>query len=215
MNCQTAQSIMQEYLERRLVILDRNEFVRHVSDCAACGIELAAYREVFTILGDAEREEVPRGFQNAIISQLKAEGVVHQPRVPAFRRWLTAFLDLPGLAKYPLAASVVVAALYFPLIVILGHAKGFTVKATVFMTNTLLFVREALGDIAFLERVCDSLSSYAKAGKAVFSACLSLVSSAGENLWFVSIGIVVALMLVLAISRFIKKRSSQHAPFSL
>jgi hypothetical protein len=214
MNCRIAQSIIQDYLERRLVILDRNEFVRHVSECTPCQTELAVYREVFTFLGGIKPAEPPRGFQNAVISQLKAEGLVYRPKVPAVRRWIGAFLDLPGLAKYPLAAGVVVAALYFPLILILRQAEGFAAEATVFLTNVFLFVRDALGDVSFLERAFDALGRYATAGRGLFGACLALVSSAGENLWVLGIGVVAVLMAILTISHFIKKRSSHHAPFS-
>lgn len=215
MNCKTAQSIMQEYLDRSLVILDRNEFVRHVSDCRSCEEELATYREVYSFLGDMAPMEAPRGFQNTVVSRLKADGLVYTPKVSAVRRGFNAFLGLPGAAKYPLAAGAVVAALYFPLLLILGQAKSLTVSATVFFTNALLFARDTLGDVAFLARLSDAASSYAKAGKTLLGVYHTVMSSAGENAWLVGIGILAALTAIVALSRLKKKRSSDHAPFSI
>lgn len=215
MNCSTAQSIIQDYLDRRLVVLDRNEFVRHVSDCKSCGKELAFYRDVYGFLGEMEREQVPRGFQNKVISQLKAERIIHRPDVPALRRFTGAFLALPAMAKYPLAATAVIAALYFPLLLILGNAKGIAVKATVFMTDVFLILQNALGGVSFLANISDTLGRYAKLGKTVVGACLSLVASAGDNVLVLSIAVVAALMAVLAVSILRKKRSSHNAPFSI
>jgi len=87
-NCEAARGIIQDYLERRLAILDRNEFVRHVNECRACEEELAGYRDVFSYLGGMKPLSPPPGFQNAVISQLKSEGYVHEPKLSAVGRGL-------------------------------------------------------------------------------------------------------------------------------
>ena len=214
MNCQTAQNLIEDYLDRRLVVLDRNEFVRHVSDCPSCEAELAAYRDVYEFLGDMEPEEVPRGFQNKVVSQLKAERLIYQPKVPALRRCVNAFLDLPGLAKYPLAAGAVIAALYFPLLLTLGRAEGFVARATVYLTEKFLSLQDLLGGVSFLANSYHAFERYAKLGKTVLATCFSAVFSAGDDVWIVSIGIFVAVLAVLGITLLKKKRSSHNAPFS-
>jgi len=207
--------LIEDYLDRRLVVLDRNEFVRHVSDCPSCGTELASYRDVYGFLGEMKDVDVPRGFQNKVISQLKAEQVIYQPEVPAFRRCLQTFLNLPGLAKYPLAAGAVIAALYFPVLLMLGYAKGIAAKSTVFVTEVFISLQDVVGGVSFLANISDALGRYVKLGKAVLSAFISLLSSAGDNVWVLSIGIVAALFAILAVSLLKKKRSSHNAPFSL
>lgn len=215
MNCQTVQNLIEDYLDRRLVVLDRHEFVRHVTDCPACEAELAAYRDVYEFLGDAEAEVVPRGLQNKVISQLKAEKLIYQPKVPALRRCVNAFLDLPGLAKYPLAAGAVIAAVYFPLLLMLGRAEGLAAKATVFVTERFLSLQDLLGGVSVLANIYHALERYTKLGKTVVGACVALVSSTGDNLWVLSIGIFAALFAILGVSLLKKKRSSHDAPFSV
>jgi biopolymer transport protein ExbB/TolQ len=57
MNCENAQNLVQPYLEGRLATLERNEFVRHVTGCAACEAEVIAYREMFETLREMPRLE--------------------------------------------------------------------------------------------------------------------------------------------------------------
>jgi hypothetical protein len=214
-NCETTRSIIQDYLERRLVQLDRNEFLRHIDECAACERELVNFRDVFTFLGGMDSVAPPHGFQNTVISQLKSEGFVYQPKVKPIRRWAAGFLGLPGVAKYPLAAVVVIAALYLPLRLAFGLAGGVAGKATVIATNLLVSIRDTLGEASFLAQLWGVLDGYARAFKTVFSACLSLLSSSGDGLWLLGGGAVIALSAILVITRFVKKRSSQNAPLCL
>jgi hypothetical protein len=213
-NCETVKKLSQDYLERRLAQLDRNEFLRHINECASCERELVNYRDVFTFLGGMKAQAPPRGFQNAIISQLKSEGIVHEPKVAPIRRWAHRFVALPGVAKYPLAAVVVVAALYFPLKLAYSLAGGAAGKATVLVTNWILSARDTLGDVSFLTGLWDALGGYARALETVLSAVTTLLSSSG-GLLIMGAGAVVALTAILLITRFVRKRSSHNAPLSL
>jgi hypothetical protein len=207
--------MIQDYLERRLVQLDRHEFLRHIDECAACERELVNYRDVFTFLGGMEPFESPRGFQNAIISQLKSEGQIHEPRVSPARRWADKVLALPGVAKYPLAAVLVIAALYLPLKLVIGSAGEAVGKATVLVTDFLVTMSGRLGEVSVLSRTWDALCGYGRALQTILSAFVSLVSSSGEGLMMLGGGAVVALTAILLISRFLRKRSSDNAPLCL
>lgn len=214
MNCETVRKISQDYLERRLPQLDRHEFLRHVNECSSCERELVNYRDVFTFLGAMEPMESPRGFQNAIISQLKSEGFIHQPRISPVRRWANVFLSLPGALKYPLAATVVIAALYLPLKMAFSMAGGAAGKAIVIAANWLVSTGDTLGEVSFFTRLWDVLNGYARALGTVANALTTLLSSSG-GLWILAVGAVVALSAILLITRVVRKRSSSNAPLCL
>ena len=211
MNCETTRTLIQDYLDRRLVQLDRHEFLRHVDECAACERELVSYRDVYTFLGSMEAVEAPRGFQNAIISQLKSEGRIYEKKVSLARRWVGGFLALPGIAKYPLAATLVIAALYLPLKLILGLAGGATVRATVLMTDALVALRDTIGEATVLTRVWDSVTGYARVLQMILGACMSVLPSPAETPAVFAVVTVFALSSILLIVRFIRKRSSHNA----
>jgi hypothetical protein len=213
-NCQTVKKLNQDYLERRLAQLDRNEFLRHINECTSCERELVNYRDVFTFLGSMKPVETPRGFQNAVISQLKSEGVVHQPKITPVKRWANAFVGLPGAAKYPLAAAIVVAALYLPLKLAFSLAGGAAGKAIVLVTAWLVSVGDAMGEVSYLTRLWDVLSGYGRALETVLSAMSTLLSSSG-GMWVLGVGAAVALSAILLITQVVRKRSSDNAPLCL
>jgi hypothetical protein len=212
--CDTVRKLSQDYLERRLPQLDRNEFLRHINECSSCERELVNYRDVFTFLGAMEPVETPRGFQNTIISQLKSEGIIHQPEVSRVRRWANVFLALPGALKYPLAATFVIAALYLPLKVAFSLAGGTAGKAIVIAANWLVSAGDTLGEVSFLTRLWDVLNGYARALGTVVNALATLLSSSG-GLWVLGVGAIVTLSAILLISRVVRKRSSSNAPLCL
>ena len=96
----------------------------------------------------------------------------------------------------------------------LGKAKGIAANATVFLTDIFLGLQDLLGGVSFLTSIYDALGRYVKLGKTVLGAFFSLLSSAGDNLWVLSIAIIAALFAILAVSFLKKKRSSHNAPFS-
>jgi predicted anti-sigma-YlaC factor YlaD len=210
-NCETTRYLIQDYLDRRLVQLDRHEFLRHVDECAACERELVSYRDVYTFLGSMEQIDTPRGFQNTIVSQLKSEGKIYEKKVSPARRWAGRFLALPGVAKYPLAATLVIAALYLPLKLAMALAGGATVKATVFLTDAFIAVRDTLGEATVFTRIWDVLTGYARVLQTILGACLSVLPSASESPALFGVVVAVALSTILLIVRFVRKRSSNNA----
>jgi len=216
MNCQTVRNSVQEYLEGRLPRLERNEFVSHVSECNACEEEVLAYREVFGGLKTMEREEAPTRISLAVMAHLKAEGRIYETPVPVVARVVGRFLALPGIARYPLAAALLIAVLYVPLAALLGLMRGSVTSATSVLTSAYVTATDALSGVSQLATFFDALGSYARALKAVHGAVFTLASAAGNNLLAIGIGLALVATAVFA-ARMIarRKRSSDHAIFGL
>jgi hypothetical protein len=211
MNCEFVKRHVQDYLEGRLVALDRNAFVRHVDECAACESVVVEYREVFTGLRQMDRMYAPPGLQGVVVSRLKVDGVIYERPVPALVRVVERFMSLPGIARYPLAALIVVGSMYFPLAALLGLASGFAVSFTGFVTNIYTLASSAIGGLAFVERMVDSAGRYAKAITALLRA---LSSAAAENAWLLGVAAATMLTIILIVSMITRrKRSAQHATY--
>jgi hypothetical protein len=191
------QQNVQDYLEARLPVLDRNEFVRHVSECAACEATVLGWREVFSGLRRLERVAAPERIGRAVMGHLRAEGLVHEARVPALKRLTARFLALPAVAKYPLAAVLVIATLYVPLAAVLGLAGESYGSYTGALTGAYTAVEGALRGVSFLSRVLDELASDLRAVGAVAQAMVSVLASAG-GAWLVGAGVLAALSAGLA-----------------
>lgn len=207
MNCRFVRDHIQDYLEGRLVALDRNEFLRHVDECPACEEEVMAYRELFAGLRSIERHHAPPGLQGVVISQLKHDGVVYERKVPLVVRALEGFMGIPALARYPLAAVLVVAFLYFPLAAVLGLTRGFAVSFTDFVTDIYVVASRAVGGIELFERLLDSLGVYAKA---LASLGRTLGVAAGENAWLIGVAAATMLTIVLIVSMVTRRKRSAH-----
>jgi hypothetical protein len=210
MNCEFVNKHIQDYLEGRLVALDRNEFIRHVDECPSCEEEVVAYREMFSGLRELERFHAPPGLQGVVVSRLKEQGVIYPRRVPVVIKVLERFMAMPGAARYPLAAAVVVACLYFPLAALIGLARGFAVSFTDFVTNLYTVASNAVGGIVLFERVLDSFGRYGKAIGALFRA---LGTAAGENAWLLGIGAATLLTIILIVSMVTRRKRSTHASY--
>lgn len=216
MNCQKIKDTVQEYLEGRLPRLERNEFVHHVSECTACEEEVLRYREVFGGLRELGRLEAPTRVSRAVIAHLKAEGRIYEASVPVLTRASRRFLALPGLARYPIAAVLLVAIVYVPLAALLGVARGSVTSVTGALTGAYTTAHAALSGVSFFATFFDALGSYARAFKAVHGAVVALASNAGENFWLLGIGLVIVSTAVLAVTMVARrKRSSHHAIFGL
>jgi hypothetical protein len=214
-NCETARGIIQDYLERRLAILDRNEFVRHVNECRACEHELAGYRDVFSYLGGMKPIDPPMGFQNAVISQLKSEGYVHERRRSAVVRGIAAFRGLPRPVKYPAAVAAAIALLYIPLTLVMSNATGAVARATVAFADLFVRARNSFTGTALAKGLGDSVSAYVEVLKTVWGALHAMASSTGGTVGLIAVAAVIAVSAVLLISFVFRKRSSQDAPFCL
>lgn len=210
MNCDFVRTHIQDYLDGRLVALDRNAFVRHVDECPACEAEVMAYREVFSFLRDEmRREPAPPRVRYGVLSRLRAEGRFYEPHVPALLRVLERFLALPAAAKYPLAAVALVASLYFPLAALLGLARGFAISYTDFMTRTYSVVSDAVGGVSLIGRLIDNLTEYARVLKAVVEA-FAVTAQSAEGLWLLGALVAGALGIALAVSVVARRKRSAH-----
>jgi len=210
-NCEFVKKHVQDYLEGRLVALDRNAFIRHVDECPACEEEVFAYREVFSCLREMRRLDPPSSLEGAVVARLKNEGVIYETKVPVVVRLLEGFLGLPALARYPVAAAVVIAALYFPLAALVGLMRGAAVSFTDFVTHAYDISRRAVVSLEFFEHLFDSARDYAKAFAALAKA---LATAAAENPWLLGAGVATILTIVLIVSVVTRrKRSEQHATY--
>jgi hypothetical protein len=207
MNCETAKNLVQAYLEGRMPVLERNEFVRHVTECSACETEVIAYREVFRALRDVPRFDAPGRLEVAVLAHLRAEGLVHEPKFSVARRAADGFMAMPAKARYPLAALAVVALLYIPVAFALGNTGRTVAGLAESFARGVLWVQGALAGVPGLA----VLDPYVRAARTVVHAAGGLVSP----LALVAI-VVAAGAVVYSMSRVLRrKRPSGHAIFSL
>lgn len=198
---------MQPYLEGRLATLERNEFVHHVTECAACERDVIEYREVFRALRAVPRFEAPPRISVAVMAHLHAEGLVHEPRFPWARRQADRFMDLPARVRYPVAAMAAVTMLYLPVALVLGGARASLAGVAEGFARGVLWAQGAVSGTATLSM----FEPYARAARTVAHATSTLVTPATlavAALLFVAV--VVSMSIVLR-----RKRSSSHAMFSL
>jgi hypothetical protein len=166
---------------------------------------------MFAGLRELEHFDAPPGLSGVVVSQLKDTGVIYERPVPLLVRAAQRFFALPGLARYPLAAAIVVACLYFPVAALLGLTRGFAASFTGFVTDLYAVASNAVGGLALMERLVDSFGRYAKAFGALARA---LNYAAGENAWLVGIVAATLLTIILIVSMVTRrKRSAQHATY--
>jgi hypothetical protein len=206
MNCETAKNLIQPYLEGRLATLERNEFVYHVTECAACERDVIAYREVFQSLRDLPRLEAPARIAVGVLAQLRAEGLVYEPRFSVVRRVTDGFLALPAKVRYPMAAFAVIALMYLPVAVLLGTAGASIAGAAESLARAVVWVRGMVAEFPGVS----ALDTYVRAGRTIVHAAGEVVSPVT---WLVVVAVVaVAVYSMLRILR--GKRHSGHALFS-
>ena len=208
MNCETAKNLMQPYLEGRLPTLERNEFVYHVTECGACETEVLAYRQVFRALRSMERFEAPSRIQVGVLAHLQAEGLIHEPRFPLFRRVLDAFLDLPARVRYPVAALAAVAVMYLPVGFILAGTRGSIAGIAETLARGVLWLQGVFGGVSTRTNV----EPYTRAARTVTHAAAEVISPVAAMLLVVALVAVVALAAARILRR---KKPSGHALFTL
>jgi hypothetical protein len=207
MNCQTAQSLMQSFLEGRLATLERNEFVYHVTECAACESEVIEYRDVFRCLREMPRFDAPTRLGVAVMAHLHAEGLIHEPRFPWARRVVDQYFAIPARARYPLTAALLIAVLYVPVAVILSGTRGSLAGAAEGFARAILWIQ---GTVASLEAVA-ALEPYVRAVRTVCNAVAAYVSPG----MLVAAALIAAVIVLTATRHGRRKRPSGHAMFSL
>lgn len=203
MNCENTQNLVQPYLEGRLATLERNEFVHHVTECAACEAEVLAYRAVFDALREMPRLEAPSRLSISVMAHLRAEGLAHEPRFTVLRRLSDRFFALPSWIRYPSAAFAVIAFLYAPVALLLGNADHSIVELAGSLARAVVWVR---GQVAEFPGVT-AFDTYARAVRTVVHATGAMVSPLT-----LIIGLAVVGAAVFSVSRIVRrKRQSGHA----
>lgn len=206
MNCETTKNLIQLYLEGRLAVLERNEFVYHVTECASCEQEVIEYREVFRVLRKLPRMQPPERLSIAVMAHLRAEGLVHEPRFRALRRATDAFLELPARVRYPVAALVAVLVLYVPVALILAGTRGSVAGTTEAIARAAVRLQGALAGVAALA----TFEPYVRTAKTVAHAASALFSPGA----FVVAAVLVAVVVYSMSLVVRRKRHSGHATFS-
>jgi anti-sigma factor RsiW len=206
MNCETAKNLIQAYLEGRLPRLERNEFVYHVTECGVCETEVLGYRQVFRALRSLERFEAPSRIQVGVLAHLRAEGKIHEPSFPLFRRALDALLVLPARVRYPVAGLVAVAVMYLPVGFILAGSRGSLAAGAEALGRGVLWIQDTLGGIAVKEDV----EPYARTARTVSHAAAEVVSPMAALLFILA---VLALVAYVSARFLRRRRSSGHAMF--
>jgi anti-sigma factor RsiW len=206
MNCETAKNLIQPYLEGRLAVLERNEFVRHVTECAACEREVIAYREVFRALREIPRADAPPRLSVAVMARLHADGLVHEPRFSPVRRVIDGFMDLPAKVRYPIAALAVIAVLYAPVGLLLGRAGRSLAGLAESFARSVVWARGLVAEFPGV----NAFDTYIRAARTILHAAGALVSPGYVVLMVAVIGAVLYSM-----ARILRrKRHSGHAVFS-
>jgi anti-sigma factor RsiW len=207
MSCDTTKNLVQPYLEGRLATLERNEFVHHVTECASCEAEVLAYRLMFDALREMPRLEAPSRLSVAVLAELRAEGLAHEPRFSVVRRVSDRFFALPSWFRYPSAAFLVIALLYIPVGLLLGNADHSIVEMAGTLARSVVWVRSKVAAFPGVT----AFDTYARAARTVVHATSAVVSPVT---WLIGMAVVAAALF--SVSRILRrKRQSGHALFSL
>lgn len=205
MNCEIAQTLVQPYLEGRLATLERNEFVHHVTECAACEADVIAYRRMFEGLREMPRLDAPSRLAVTVLAELRAEGLVHGPRFSMLTRVSDRFFALPSWVRYPSAALVAIALLYLPVGLVLGRADHSIVELAGSLARAVVWMR---GEVAGFPGVT-LLDTCARAARTVVHAASAMISP--FTLFIIMVVVAGAVFSVAKILR--GKRQSGHALF--
>lgn len=198
---------MQPYLEGRLPALERNEFVYHVTECGACENEVIAYRDVFRSLRSLQRLEAPSRLGIGVMAHLHAEGLIHEPRFPLFRRLLDRFLATPARLRYPLSALAVIVMLYVPVAFVLSGGHDWIAGSAETFARGVLWLQRTFASLVSIA----ALEPYIRTVRTLYHAASEIVSPA-----MLLAAALVAAMIVILTTRFTRrKRHSGHAMFML
>jgi hypothetical protein len=207
MNCENARNLMQPYLEGRLATLERNDFVYHVTECAACESEVIEYRDVFRCLREMPRFEAPTRLSVSVMAHLRAEGLIHEPRFPWARVALDRYFAVPARVRYPVTAALMIAILYAPVALILSGTRGSIAGTAEGFARAVLWIQ---GTIASLGTIA-ALEPYVRVVRTVFAAVTAYVSPG----MLLAAALVAAIIVLSATRHGRRKRPSGHAMLSL
>ncbi len=205
MQCETAKTLMQPYLEGRLPTLERNEFVYHVTECGACEREVIVYRDVFRSLREMRRFDPPERLSVGVMAHLHAEGLIHEPRFPLAHRLLDAFLAVPASLRYPATALAAIVLLYGPVALILSSGHDWIAGATETLARGVLWMQHTVSSLIAVEAV----EPYVRTARTLFHAVALVVSP----VMLIAAAVVAGMIVYLTTRVGRRKRPSGHAMF--
>jgi anti-sigma factor RsiW len=212
MDCKVAYSLIQDYLDGVLGGHDALEVERHIAACGRCSAELEEFRTVRALLDEMEKEEVPRGFGDVIISRLRAAGKIFDTEPSRRSVWHRVMGGLPPRVRVSIAASAVFLVCLVGVIAGAGVIKGAVGKGTVMVTNTYLDIEDTLGSVGVVARLFEPLERQVRMLKTFLSAVVSLLTAAGETYMLPILGLMTILMLAVAwYVGSLQRRSSHNA----
>lgn len=216
MNCKKTKHIIQQYFDHQLTQLERSHVEEHVKGCAACRTEMEAYRGMFSLLGELDRESVPAHFEDAVISRVMAVRQARLARVKASRmRWVgIGSQPLTRLISYPLVAAVMLVAICFPFIMLRGGIKEASGSFVVLMSDAIVTVSTALQEFGVFYRLIEVFKKDIRILETIFSALGSLAWSTGETVVIPGAVLLGSIIIFALFYRSAHKRRPHNASYS-
>jgi hypothetical protein len=211
-NCATVKKLVYDYCDGRLFGLERKMFEEHVSSCPDCARELDEQKAFFTLLDRLEPEQPPVWFEETVVRKLKLEGIIYEPKVPLYKKTAAAVNRAPDMVKYPVAALVTLLVVYLPLRLLMVFLKGVLAKATVFISERLVALEQALENVSFFSRFFEVVAKDIRALKTVSQTFLSLLSSAYGGIVLPSFAIFILVTILVIRHLRNPRRRSHNAP---
>lgn len=216
MNCKRTIHMIQQYFDGQLTQLERAHLDAHVRECAACRREMEAYRSVFSLLGELDREAVPAHFEDAVISRVTAVRQARLARTKASSLWWVGVGSQPvtRLIRYPLVAVVMLAAICFPFIMLRGGIKEAAGSFVVLASDAIVTVSAALNEFGVFYRLIEVFKKDLRVLETIFSALGSLAWSTGETVMMPGAVLLGGLIIFALFYRSAYKRRPHHASYS-
>lgn len=211
MNCREASDLIQDYVDGRVDGARRKRLTQHTAECDHCAQELIWYQALVADIEGMERAEVPAGFADGIIRELRARRRIVRLRIVDARGWLATLPSRLGGAL-AVVAILVAAFVVFPSFV--GFVGDVVGKAVLLVTETYIEVQDQLARVAVADRFIDSLAANLRTLKTVIMAGFSLLSTLGGVLLLPALGLVALVAVGLGWYYRAQKRGAHHATFS-
>jgi anti-sigma factor (TIGR02949 family) len=211
-DCKSVSNMIQDYLEGELSRSERARLEKHLRRCGTCSEEADRYRKVFSLLSNVTLEDAPLGFENAVMGRLGG-AELGRKRVSRLRWVGLGSEPLAKKIRYPLAAAVVLFAVYFPLIVICGGIKEAGGRIAVWVSGLLVGASSAVREFGVIYRLAEVLKRDLRVLDTVFDAVAPYLWASGEDALFAGAGIVALTIVFAILYRSIRKRRLHNAPF--
>lgn len=217
MNCTQTIYMVQQYFDHQLTQLERAHFEEHVNGCAACRAEMEAYRNVFSVLEELDREDVPAHFDDAVIARVTAVRRARFARSKASRlRWVgIGSQPLTRLISYPLAAIVMLIAVCFPYIMLRGGINEAAGSFVRLMSDAIITVSSALDEFGVVYRLIEVFKNDLRILETIFNALGSLAWSTGGTVIVPGTVLLGGIIIFALFYRSAYKRRPHNASYSL